>query len=155
MRPVPKFWSPTHPVRFVDPDRGGLVDMSLYDAAARCSDRHLQLVWVGDPASEPPVVKGVRRRDLERKPAPRARAVKQFRLRFRTADHDLRILARKAEAALRRGHPVRLELQMRSRERRQREEAERKLLALAALIPHRWIGPVRSPDDSRVILDLR
>lgn len=129
-------------IRLIDADgkQAGVVSVREGIEAAR--EVGLDLIEVA-PEADPPVCRIMdwgryrfeqKQREKEQRKKQKTGEVKALRLRPTTDDHDFQVTRRKAEAFLREGHKVRVEVRFRGREITHRELGQEILLKLAAAV---------------------
>ena len=122
-------------VQVIDQDGKQLGIMKTFDAQRLAKERDLDLVEVG-PTASPPIAKlmdygkYMYQKSKEEKARPKAKEqlTKSVRVGYKTGEHDLAFIARKADEFLSEGHWLRVELTLRGREKafadRGREQLE-------------------------------
>jgi len=142
-------------VQVIGPDGQQLGTMKTFDALRFAKERDLDLVEVG-PTAQPPIAKVMdygkyqyqKAKEEKARPKVKAQQTKAVRVGYKTGEHDLAFIAKKAEEFLEEGHWVKVELTLRGREKafadRGREQLEKFLTRLT--IPFvRQGNPMRGP----------
>ena len=98
--------------------------MKTFDALRLARDQHLDLVEVG-PQAAPPITKIMdygkyqyqKSKEEKARPKVKETKTKAVRVGFKTGEHDLQFIAKKADQFLSEGHWVKVELTLRGREK--------------------------------------
>lgn len=142
-------------VQVIDQDGKQLGVMKTFDALRLAKERDLDLVEVG-PTAQPPIAKVMdygkykyqKEKEEKARPKLKKQETKAVRVGYKTGEHDLAFIARKAEEFLEEGHWVKVELTLRGREKafaeRGREQLE-KFLARLTVPFTRQGNPMRGP----------
>jgi translation initiation factor IF-3 len=142
-------------VQVIDQDGKQLGVMKTFDALRMAKERDLDLAEVG-PTASPPIAKIMdygkymyqKTKEEKSRPKVKAQQTKAVRVGYKTGEHDLAFIAKKAEEFLDEGHWLKVELTLRGREKafaeRGREQLEKFLTRLT--IPFiRQGSPMRGP----------
>jgi translation initiation factor IF-3 len=142
-------------VQVIGPDGKQLGVMKTLDALKLAKDQELDLVEVG-PQAVPPIAKIMdygkyqyqKEKEEKARPKVKAQQTKSVRVGYKTGEHDLAFIAKKAEEFLNDGHWVKVELTLRGREKafadRGREQLE-KFVARLTIPIIRQGTPQRGP----------
>ncbi len=142
-------------VQVIGPDGKQLGVMKTFDAQRLAREQDLDLVEVG-PMAQPPIAKimdygtYMYQKSKEEKGRPKVKELKTkaVRVGFKTGEHDLAFIAKKADEFLEEGHWVKVELTLRGREKafpeRGREQLEKFLTRLTVPFT-RQREPIRGP----------
>jgi translation initiation factor IF-3 len=142
-------------VQVIDQDGKQLGIMKTFDALRLAKERDLDLVEVG-PTAQPPIAKVMdygkymyqKSKEEKSRPKVKEQQTKAVRVGYKTGEHDLAFIARKADEFLNDGHWLKVELTLRGREKafaeRGREQLEQFLTRLT--VPFTRQGnPQRGP----------
>lgn len=122
-------------VQVIDQDGKQLGVMKTFDALRLAKERDLDLVEVS-PQASPPIAKVMdygkytyqKAKEEKARPKVKEQQTKAVRVGYKTGEHDLAFIARKAEEFLNDGHWLKVELTLRGREKafaeRGREQLE-------------------------------
>lgn len=142
-------------VQVIDQDGKQLGTMKTFDALRLARERDLDLVEVS-PMAQPPIAKIMdygkymyqKSKEEKARPKVKEQQTKAVRVGYKTGEHDLAFIARKADEFLGEGHWLKVELTLRGREKafaeRGREQLEQFLTRLT--VPFiRQGSPQRGP----------
>jgi translation initiation factor IF-3 len=122
-------------VQVIDQDGKQLGTMKTFDAQRLAKERDLDLVEVS-PMASPPIAKVMdygkymyqKSKEEKARPKVKEQQTKAVRVGYKTGEHDLAFIARKADEFLSEGHWLKVELTLRGREKafaeRGREQLE-------------------------------
>ncbi len=122
-------------VQVIDQDGKQLGTMKTFDAQRLAKERDLDLVEVS-PMASPPIAKIMdygkymyqKSKEEKARPKVKEQQTKAVRVGYKTGEHDLAFIARKADEFLSEGHWLKVELTLRGREKafaeRGREQLE-------------------------------